>query len=447
MVLTVATAAILAQDAPNAGDWKTWVIGSGKEHGVPPPPDAAATRAELDWLRGLSSESDPQIIEQMRFWDSGPPSYRWMDMIARRQISGEAVGAFPVRAYTYVSLAIYDATVAAWSAKQVYQRTRPSEASSSIRARVPVPRNSSYPSDYAATAAAAAAVMSYLVPAEATHFQNLAEEAGKSRLYAGVEYPSDYLAGFELGRRVAEQVIAKARADGSDAVWAGTVPTGRCMWTGTNPGNVTAAVWRPLLLTSPSEFRPAPPPPCDSSVVQADMAGVRNFPRALTAANMSTNARAFYWQTPEGVFPWAFVHLNRWILEDKLELNPPRAARAYALLGAVGYDAFIAGQDGKFAYWYLRPAQLDPSLVPLFPAPNFPSYPSNHSTFSTARSEVLAYLFPDRGDAIRALGKEAGDSRIWAGIHYEMDNQAGVALGMSVARKFITWAENDGSRQ
>jgi membrane-associated phospholipid phosphatase len=177
------------------------------------------------------------------------------------------------------------------------------------------------------------------------------------------------------------------------------------------------------------------------------MAGVRNFPRALTAANMSTNARAFYWQTPEGVFPWAFVHLNRWILEDKLELNPPRAARAYALLGAVGYDAFIAGQDGKFAYWYLRPAQLDPSLVPLFPAPNFPSYPSNHSTFSTARSEVLAYLFPDRGDAIRALGKEAGDSRIWAGIHYEMDNQAGVALGMSVARKFITWAENDGSRQ
>jgi membrane-associated phospholipid phosphatase len=128
-------------------------------------------------------------------------------------------------------------------------------------------------------------------------------------------------------------------------------------------------------------------------------------------------------------------------------MNPPKAARAYALLGAVGYDAFIASQDGKFAYWYLRPAQLDPSLVPLFPAPNFPSYPSNHSTFSTARSEVLAYLFPDRADFIRALGKEAGDSRIWAGIHYEMDNQAGVTLGTSVARKFIAWAENDGSRQ
>ena len=324
VVLTAAAAAVPAQDAPNAGDWKTWVIESGKDHGVPPPPNVAATRGELDWLRGASSESDPRIVEQIRFWDSGPPSYRWMDLIVKRQIAGEPVGPYFVRAYAYVSLAIYDATVAAWNAKQAYQRARPSEADSAIRARVPVPRSPSYPSDYAATAAAAAAVMAYLVPAEAAHFQNLAEEAGKSRLYAGVEHPSDYFAGMELGRRVAEQVIAKARADGSDAVWTGSVPTGRCMWTGTNPGNVTAMGWRPLLLTSPSEFRPPPPPSCDSPEVQAQLAEVRNFPRALTTANLGTNARALYWQTPEGVFPWAFVHLNRWILEDKLELNPPR---------------------------------------------------------------------------------------------------------------------------
>ena len=108
------------------------------------------------------------------------------------------------------------------------------------------------------------------------------------------------------------------------------------------------------------------------------------------------------------------------------------------------FDAFIASQDGKFTYWYLRPHQLDPTIVPLFPVPNFPSYPSNHSTFSAARSEVLAYLFPTRADFVRALGKEAGDSRIWAGIHYPMDNDAGVALGRSVAQVFVDWAESDG---
>jgi membrane-associated phospholipid phosphatase len=447
VVLSTASAMLLAQDAPPAGEWKTWVIGSGKDHGVPPPPNAAATRGELDWLREASSSAaDPRIAEQIRYWDSGPPSYRWMDMIARRQSAGQSVGVHFVRAYTYVALAIYDATVAAANAKQTYRRARPSEADSTIRPRVQVPWSSSYPSEHAATAAAAAAVMAYLVPAEAAHFRELAEEAGKSRLYAGVEYPSDYTAGMELGRRVAEQVIAKAMQDGSDAVWSGTVPTGRCMWTGVNPGNVTAAGWRPLLLNSPGEFRPVPPPACDSAEVQAQLAEVKNYPRALNGPNMTTNARALYWQTPEGIFPWAVMQLNRWILEDKLESDPARAARAYALLGAVGYDAFIASQDAKFTYWYPRPSQMDTSLTTLFPAPNFPSYPSNHSTFSAARAEVLAYLFPNRADQIRTMAKEAGDSRIWAGIHYEMDNQAGVTLGRNVASKFIDWAENDGSK-
>ena len=59
---------------------------------------------------------------------------------------------------------------------------------------------------------------------------------------------------------------------------------------------------------------------------------------------------------------------------------------------------------------------------------------------------MLAYLFPTRADFARAVGKEAGDSRIWAGIHYPMDNVAGVALGKSVAGVFIAWAEKDGSQ-
>lgn len=446
-VIAAAAASAFAQEAPHAGDWRTWVIASGKEHAVAAPPDSGATRAELEWVRTAATESHAQIVEQVRFWDSGPPSYRWMELIAKRQSEGKSVGAHFVRAYAYAAMAIHDATVAAHYAKRVYARPRPSEADAAIRPRVPVPQSPSYPSDYAATAAAAATVMGYLVPAEAENFLKLAEEAGKSRLYAGVEYPSDYFAGWELGKRVAEQVIAKARQDGSDMPWTGTVPTGRCLWTGTNPGNAAAAQWKPLLLISPAEFRPAPPPACDSAEAQSELAAVRDYPRSLSGANLYTNARALYWQTPEGIFPWAFLELNRWVLEDKLERNPALAARAYALLGAVGYDAFIASQDGKFAYWYPRPAQLDAGLAPLFPAPNFPSYPSNHSTFSAARAEVLAYLFPERAASIRAMGKEAGDSRIWAGIHFEMDNHAGVTLGRKVAGKFIEWATKDGAGQ
>ena len=57
-----------------------------------------------------------------------------------------------------------------------------------------------------------------------------------------------------------------------------------------------------------------------------------------------------------------------------------------------------------------------------------------------------ALLFPAHADFIRAVGKEAGDSRIWAGIHFQMDNLAGAQLGTSVANVFITRAKTDGSQ-
>ena len=438
-----------AQIEPNAGTWRTWVISSGRDYRVPPPPASAETQAELRALTALISHNDAQVQQQIAFWNAGAPAYRWIDLLNARTLAGITTttnGRTGV--YTYVALAMYDATIAAWESKYAYNRQRPSERDHRLPTALPVPNSPSYPSEHAAAAQAAASVLAYFLPGEAQSFQRMAEEAGWSRVLAGVQYPSDYYAGLELGRKVAEQVIAKAKADGSDAVWTGTVPTGPCKWIGTNPGNVTGANFKPLLLSSPSQFRPAAPPACDSPQVVAETALVHNFARAVpgTPAIFATNYKAFYWQSPEGLQVWPYRHADKWMFEDGLDQNPPRAARVYALIGAVQFDAFIASQDGKFTYWYIRPPQLDPAIVPLFPVPNFPSYPSNHSTFSAAKSELLAYLFPAHADFIRAVGKEAGDSRIWAGIHYPMDNVAGVQLGKSVAQVFISWAQSDGSQ-
>lgn len=426
---------------PRAGIWKTWVISSGRDYRVPPPPNRWGTRIELRKLANLTRQLDAKAQQQIAFWDAGAPAYRWMDLINARSLAGTPTTAYSHRVYTYVALAMYDATIAAWEAKYHYNRPRPSEVNHNLRTALPVPNSPSYPSEHAAAAQAAASVLAYLLPAEAQSFQAMADEAGWSRVQAGLQYPSDNDAGMALGRKVAEQVIAKARMDGSDAVWMGTVPTGPCKWVGTNPGNVTAVNWKTLLLRSPDLFRPGAPPPCDSPQVLAEVVAVRTFPRTFV-----TNYKAFYWQSPEGLQAWPYRYADKWIAEDHLEQNPPRVARAYALIAAVLFDAFIASQDGKFTYWYLRPHQLDPGITPLFPVPNFPSYPSNHSTFSAARSEVLAYLFPTRADFIRAVGKEAGDSRIWAGIHYQIDNEAGVQLGRSVASVFIARAQSDGSQ-
>jgi membrane-associated phospholipid phosphatase len=425
---------------PNAGTWRTWVIPSGSQYRAPPPPTAEETVAELDALNASLAHTDTGIRSVIRYWDAGAPSYRWIEFINDRVNANLPATAYSHRVHTYLAMAMYDATIATWDSKYFYNRKRPSESDNRLHPVLDVPQSPSYPSEHAATAQAAATVLAYFFPSEADAWQAMAEQAGWSRVLAGVNYPSDHLAGLALGRRVAEQVLAKAKADGTDVPWTGTVPTGPCKWVGTNPGNAAAATWKPLLLASPDQFRPPPPPDCASAQVQAEVAAVKNFPRTFI-----TNYKAYYYQSPEGRATWAMNDIGKWHFEDGLDRNPPRTARAYALVAATLYDAFIASQDGKFAYWYLRPNMLDPTIVPLFPVPPFPSYPSNHSTFSTAQAEVLAYLFPTRADAIRAVGKEAGDSRIWAGIHYQMDNVAGVALGKSVADVFIQRATGDGA--
>ena len=100
------------QIEPNAGNWRTWVISSGEDYRVPPPPNPAETRAELRSLADLISHNDAQTKQQIAFWDAGAPAYRWIDLINQRLLAGTATTAFPHRVYTYVALAMYDATIA-----------------------------------------------------------------------------------------------------------------------------------------------------------------------------------------------------------------------------------------------------------------------------------------------------------------------------------------------
>src|SRR5437660_1071611 len=102
------------QIEPNAGKWKTWVISSGKDFRVPPPPNAASTKAELEWLRGLVAEKDSGIAAQIDFWDAGAPAYQWIELLNKRVLRGADISPYPQRLYAYVATAMYDATIAAW---------------------------------------------------------------------------------------------------------------------------------------------------------------------------------------------------------------------------------------------------------------------------------------------------------------------------------------------
>src|SRR5437773_8164915 len=82
---------------PNAGNWRTWVISSGRDYRVPPPPGAADTQAELRALALLMSHNDAQVLQQIEFWDAGAPAYRWIDLINSRILAGTVTTPYPQR--------------------------------------------------------------------------------------------------------------------------------------------------------------------------------------------------------------------------------------------------------------------------------------------------------------------------------------------------------------
>src|SRR5689334_11145547 len=73
---------------PNAGTWKTWVLNSGSEMRLQAPPSEAVTRDEVRWLKDFMRQNNAVTAQQIRYWNAGAPSYRWIELLSERLRDG-----------------------------------------------------------------------------------------------------------------------------------------------------------------------------------------------------------------------------------------------------------------------------------------------------------------------------------------------------------------------
>jgi hypothetical protein len=416
---------------PGAGSWKTYFLPRGSHLRLGSPPDSAG---ELAQVRAALAGQRDGVHGKVSFWGAGAPPYRW------NELAFDSLLATPDpknRVLPYLNAAMHDATVAAWDSKYAYNRPRPSDLDPSLAGETAVPRSPSYPSEHAAVAGAASEVLAFFFPREADAYRAMAEEAARSRVVGGVQYPSDSAAGLELGRKVAAFAVERAKTDGSDAKWDGAIPPGPGKWRGQNPGGAVDAKMRPFLLSSTDQLRPEAPPAHDSEQFARELAEIKSFARTP-----ATNGYALYaqygWFGGPGPPERAIREVSRRISEERLEDNP-WAARSYALVMATLMDAWLSGQDAKFAYWQLRPFQADSALTTVFPTPNHPSYPSNRSVLNVAPALVMGYLFPRDAEKLLKEAEKVGESAIWAGVHFRSDVEAARQMGRALAKIAIDW--------
>jgi hypothetical protein len=145
----------------------------------------------------------------------------------------------PFQALIWMMLdaAVYSAQLAAWYYKFRYSvgrvrfRPRPVEVNSHVDVlfnrrvndtqsgdnglrRMPVPspgtpRHPAYPSGHSVTYAAASEICAYFFPDLRGEWDQLADNAGAARLWAGIHYKSDHEEGMRLGRAVGRAIIAQ----------------------------------------------------------------------------------------------------------------------------------------------------------------------------------------------------------------------------------------------
>jgi membrane-associated phospholipid phosphatase len=427
-----------AQVEPNAGQWKTWVIASGSALRLPAPPDVDGTAAEIQWLKDCTAKRNQAAVAQIHFWDGGAPGYRWMQLAQQLAVSEGLSTPLQTRALSLVAAAIYDSTVAAWDSKYAYMRQHPSEIDPTFTTVIKPSASPSYPSEHAVTAGAAATVLAYLFPDQSSSLAEMANQAGQSRILAGVAFPSDVISGMDLGTQVAQAAIAYAKVDGSNQVFTGSFPGSPGLWGSPKPVAPLAGTWHPWVLTAGNQFRPVAPPAIGSTDANAQYAADKNLQRTNT-----TNHLAWFWQ-PGFFQPW-LQEVETEIFQNHLDTNAPRAARVYALETIAQHDATLACWDSKYTYLELRPPQADPTITPVFALPQHPGYPSGHACASGASAAVLAYLFPSDAQALSNMANDAGDSTFDALIHTQLDVKTGLTLGSQVGQQVIAKAQADGA--
>jgi membrane-associated phospholipid phosphatase len=406
-----------------AANWKIWLI-DRPETGIAAPPDAVKTKSELQVIKQQMKKHSEKSSAAIKYWDAGAPSYRW-NQIAPKLIDQkpEVLLRIPT---AWMNLAIYDATVLAWKEKLKYKRKRPSAADPSIRPLVNAPLTYSYPCEHTVTAAAAATVLAYFFPEKSDSILQLAHAASQTRIDAGVQFPSDVDAGWQLGEQVAKLIIEKAKQDGSANVWDGKMNKDPKKWTGSYPMGIELAKFTPIVLRSPDQFRPAPPPDFEK-----EMQDLKEFKQTFRSRSL-----AFYWANNGGFDFWSDEAAKK-MFEYRMMDDAPVAARIYAVLHIAYHDAAIAIFDAKYTYWGIRPSQYDSTYKPLISTPPFPGYPSGHALGAGTTSTVLGYFFPADAPYFQKLAQDCADSRFFAGIHFKTDNETGLRMGNEVGKYIV----------
>ena len=244
-----------------------------------------------------------------------------------------------------------------------------------------------------------------------------------------------------------------------------TPPVGPGLWVPTPPAFAKASTpyfgkLRPILTGSIDNTQPGPPTAYSGDPKSAFYKMVLNVYTVSQNLTPDQTADALFWRDIPGVTTgghWESI-LQQVINKTSCPLD--KAAVAYAVTGICNNDPSISCWQTKYNYTLVRPITYIRNVLgysswnSLLTTPAHPEYSSAHAVISAATSDAFTALFGNIGpitdhtydylgfaprtfSSFRAIGEDAGNSRVFAGIHYQPSVDTGLAQGRKVAARIL----------
>ena len=201
--------------SPGASSGVRYVIGNDFAHGVQAPPRYGSEEylSALAEVKRISQLRNADQIAAINFWGGVPGTVSPAGIWQNRLYEITKKYNLTDKEYSYAQMvlaeSVADAFMECWGVKYTYWTKRPDMVDKSIETAMPNPPFPSYVSGHSTVSFTAATVLARLFPGDAHVFFDDAEEAMNSRLWAGIHFPFDNMAGKKLGMEVGSAVILK----------------------------------------------------------------------------------------------------------------------------------------------------------------------------------------------------------------------------------------------
>jgi membrane-associated phospholipid phosphatase len=186
---------------------------------LPPGPNLAGLQTDAAFVLTTTTVGSPaQLASQLalaNLWNKVPPNGpftagEWnlrADSLIESHHRTEIEAA---RILAYANVAAFDSQIECFATKYTYWVARPAQINNAIIPAFATPNHPSYPSGHSCISSAFGAVLSSVFPDTETQEWLAAkvDEAGWSRVYAGIHYVFDIEGGHQVGERAASKALA-----------------------------------------------------------------------------------------------------------------------------------------------------------------------------------------------------------------------------------------------